>query len=240
MKLQIPYGKISGYKVGKILKHFIVDVEAAKAAELLGLHRHTVEDYYILFRTLIYAHQLGNFHQLSGTIELDESYFGARRIRGRHLRLKRGRGTRKQPVFGIYERGGRVYAQLIPNCSGATLQAIIEHVVAINSELNSDGWRGYDGLVDVGYDKHYRVNHSKDEFSDGRGHHVNGIEAFWSFTKRRLAMFNGIRRTHFEIFLKECEWRYNRGHDELQTELKQLLNQHIKVVTKPKRKERTR
>lgn len=139
MKLQIPYGKISGYKVGKILKHFIVDVEAAKTAELLGLHRHTVEDYYTLFRTLIYAHQLGHFRQLSGVIELDESYFGARRIRGRHIKLKRGLGTRKQPVFGIYERGGRVYTEIIQNCSGQTLQAIIEHVVAINSELNSDG-----------------------------------------------------------------------------------------------------
>ncbi len=127
MKLQIPYGKISGNKVGKILKHFIVHVEAAKAAELLGLHRHIIEDYYTLFRTLIYANQLGDFHQLSGVIELDESYFGARRIRGHHVKLKRGRGTRKQPVFGIYERGGRVYTEVIQNCSGATLQAIIEH-----------------------------------------------------------------------------------------------------------------
>lgn len=50
MKLQIPYGKISGYRVGKILKHFVVDVEASKTAELLGLHRHTVEGYYGLFR----------------------------------------------------------------------------------------------------------------------------------------------------------------------------------------------
>lgn len=239
MKLQIPYGKISGYKVGKILKHFIVDVEAAKAAELLGLHRHTAEDYYTLFRTLVYANQLNDFRQLSGIIELDESYFGARRIRGRHLKLKRGRGTRKQPVFGIYERGERVYTEIIPNCSRTTLQAIIEHVVAINSELNSDGWRGYDGLVDVGYDKHYRVNHSKDEFSDFKGHHVNGIEAFWSFTKRRLTMLNGVRKTHFEVFLKECEWRYNRDHEELEAELKRLLNQHIKATSKARRKDKS-
>lgn len=238
MKLQIPYGKISGYKVGKILKHFIVDVEAAKTAELVGLHRHTIEDYYTLFRTLIYAYQLEHFHQLSGVIELDESYFGARRIRGHQVKLKRGRGTRKQPVFGIYERGGRVYTQVIPNCSGAILQAIIEHVVALNSELNSDGWRGYDGLVDVGYDKHYRVNHSKDEFSDFKGHHVNGIEAFWSFTKRRLAMFNGIRKTHFEVFLKECEWRYNRSHEELEAELKQLVGEHLKFIRNAQKKRR--
>jgi transposase len=228
MKLQIPYGKISGYKVGKILKHFVVDVEASKAAELLGLNRRTVDSYYNLFRRLIHEHQLAHFRQLSGIVELDESYFGARRIRGRHAKLKRGRGTRKQPVFGIYERGGRVYTEIIPNCSAATLMRIIDQVVALNSEVNTDGWRSYDGLVDVGYDKHYRVNHSKNEFSDFHGHHVNGIESFWSFTKRRLAMFNGVRKTHFELFLKECEWRYNRSHDELETELKWFLTDYNK------------
>lgn len=51
-----------------------------------------------------------------------------------------------------------VYTEIVQNCSGATLQAIIEQIVSANAEINSDGWRGYDGLVDVGYDKHYRVN----------------------------------------------------------------------------------
>ena len=215
------------------MHHFIVDVEATKTAELIAINRRTVDDYYGLFRHLILAHQCKVFTKLSGVLEFDESYFGARRIRGHHVKLKRGRGTRKQPVFGIYERGGRVYTQIVPNCSGNTLQAIIEHVVEINSgrsktEINTDGWRGYDGLVDVGYDKHYRVNHSKDEFSDFKGHHVNGIEAFWSYAKRRITMFNGVRKTHFELFLKECEWRYNRNHDELEKELQKMLNDYNK------------
>lgn len=228
MKLQIRYGKLSGYKVGKILKHFVVDVEASKAAELLNLNRKTVDDYYNLFRRLVYAEQKAAFDKLTGTIEIDESYFGARRIRGLHIKLKRGRGTRKQPVFGIYQRGGRVYTEIVPDCSGATLQAIIEHLVSVNAEVNSDGWTGYHGLVDVGYDKHYRVNHGKNEWSDSHGHHINGIENFWSFTKRRMQKHNGVRKTHFELFLKECEWRYNRPDDELENKLKILLANHIK------------
>jgi len=228
MKLQIRHGRISGYKVGKILKHFVVDVEASKTSQLLGLNRKTVDDYYNLFRGLVYVQQKQEFTRLSGIIELDESYFGARRIRGKHIKLKRGRGTRKQPVFGIYQRGGRVYTEIVPNCSGAILQAIIEQIVSDNAEINSDGWKGYDGLVDVGYDKHYRVNHSKDEFSDFKGHHVNGIENFWSFTKRRMQRKNGVRKTYFELFLKECEWRYNRSNDQLESELKMLLHKEIK------------
>lgn len=237
MKLQIRYGKLTGYKVGKILKHFVVDVEAEKAAQLLGINRKTADSYYGLFRQLICDHQRAAFAKLTGTIELDESYFGARRIRGRHIKLRRGRGTRKQPVFGIYQRGGRVYTEIIPNCSGAILQSIVERIVSVNAEIDSDGWRGYDGLVDVGYDKHYRVNHSEDEFSDSRGHHVNGIENFWSFTKRRLQHHNGVRKSHFDLFLKECEWRYKKHEDQLETELKQMLSRYIKQQEKLTRKE---
>jgi transposase len=228
MKLQIRYGKLTGYKVAKILRHFVVDVEAEKTSQLLDLNRKTVDSYYGLFRRLIRDHQKQAFRRLTGTIELDESYFGARRVRGLHIKLKRGRGTRKQPVFGIYQRGGRVYTEIIPNCSGSTLQSIVEHIVSVNAEINSDGWRGYDGLVDVGYDKHYRVNHGQDEFSDFHGHHVNGIENFWSFTKRRLQHHNGVRKTHFELFLKECEWRYKKDEQELEGELKQMLNHYVK------------
>ena len=52
--------------------------------------------------------------------------------------------------------------------------------------------------------------------------HINGIEAFWSFTKRRLAKFNGVRST-FSLHLKECEWRYKRDHDQLEKGLKALI-----------------
>ena len=53
-----------------------------------------------------------------GGIELDERYFGAKRIRGYHGKLKRGRGTLKQPVFGIFERKDetgkkRVYTEIV-------------------------------------------------------------------------------------------------------------------------------
>lgn len=33
---------------------------------------------------------------------------------------------------------------------------------------------------------------------------------------------------HFKLFLKECEWRYNREHYELETELKKLLSDYVK------------
>jgi len=210
--------KISKHKLKKIIKHFCVDIEASKTAQLLNINRKTANRYYNIFRQIIYTKQVNDFIDFFGEIELDESYFGASRVRGNKCKLKRGRGTIKQPVFGIFERNGRVYTEIVPDCKKKTLQAILLGKVNINSIINSDGWRGYNGLVDVGYDKHFRVNHSKNEFSKKNGVHVNGIESFWSFVKRRLAKFNGYM-INFDMHLKECEWRWKKSTEELENDL---------------------
>ena len=213
--------KLSDYQLKKIIKHFCVDIEASKTALLTGFNRNTINHWYSIFRHVIYRYQSEQKDLLYGSIEVDESYFGAKRQRGFHGKLKRGRGTLKQPVFGIFERDGRVYTEIVPDCKKQTLQAVILGKVALESVIYSDSWRGYSGLVDVGYSKHLRVNHGQNEFADGT-RHINGIESFWSFTKRRLAKFNGVTK-NFDLHLKECEWRWNRNSDELNRELWGLL-----------------
>ena len=53
------------------------------------------------------------------------------------------------------------------------------------------------------------------------GHHINGIENFWSFCKRRLQKFNGINK-NFPLH-QECEWRYKKSKKQLYNELIVLL-----------------
>ena len=230
----IKYSKLSNYKIKQIMTHFCIDVDATKTSQLLGLNRHTINRYFLLFRKAIYLYQSFELNTMIGDVELDESYFGARRIRGFHGKLKRGRGTMKQPVFGIFKRDnlqGRevVYTEIVPDCKKKTLQAIIKGKVDLASTIHTDGWRGYDGLVDVGYNKHFRVNHSKDEFAlkgeDGATITVNGIESFWSFTKRRLAKFNGSKK-YFQLHLKECEWRWGKTYEELIDQLVQIMKDY--------------
>ena len=93
---------LSDYKVKKILWHFVVDVTATQTAELLRINRNTVNRYYNIFREMIYCYQQERFEKVVGSVELDESYFGATRKRGFRGKLKRGRGTQKQPVFGVF------------------------------------------------------------------------------------------------------------------------------------------
>ena len=218
-------GKISWYRVKKIIECFCLDITASKTALLLGLNRNTINYYYKKFRLAIYAHQYQEFKKMFGEVELDESYFGAKRKRGFAGKLKRGRGTLKQPVFGILKRNGKVYTEIIPDCKKDTLSLINKGKIDKSAVIYSDGWRGYDGLVDIGYDKHFRVNHGDSEFSKGQGVHINGIENFWSFTKRRLAKFNGVKK-NFDLHLKECEWRYGKEYDILKKELEIIIKKY--------------
>ena len=200
--------RLSKYRVKKILECFCVDIPAGKTASLLDYNRHTAERYFTLFREHILEYQHQALMPFAGEVELDESYFGARRVRG-----KRGRGAAgKTPVFGILKRGGQVFLTVVNGCSRKELMPIIQGKILENSTVYTDGWGAYDGLIVNGYD-HYRVFHSANEFARGKCH-VNGIESFWSYAKRRLAKFNGIASARFVLYLKECEFRFNnKGQD---------------------------
>jgi transposase-like protein len=153
----------------------------------------------------------------AGEFELDESYFGAKRVRG-----KRGRGAAgKTHVFGLLKRGGKVFVTIVPNCSKEALMPIIQGQIFEGSTVHTDGWKAYDGLIVNGYD-HDRVFHCENKFTRGKSH-VNGIEVFWSFAKRRLAKFNGCASKTFRLHLKECVFRFNHRNENLYTIIKKLL-----------------
>ena len=215
----IKSSRLSEAKFRHLVKLFCLDVDAQSIADFTSLNRNTVNRYLRLFRERI-AEMCERSSPFSGEVEIDESYFGARRIKG-----KRGRGARgKTPVFGILQRGGKVYTEIVPDCAKKTLQAIIRGKVDPDTVIHSDQWRGYNGLVDMGYKKHYRVRHGADEFARGKTH-INGIESFWSFAKRRLQKFHGIPKTTFNLHLKECEFRFNnRDQDIYRLLLKEFRN----------------
>jgi len=212
------FAKISERKTRQIIKYFALDLTAQKTAFLTNLTRKSVNQIYLKIRNRV-AEECERASPFSSCqIEVDESYFGARRVRG-----KRGRGASgKTIVFGIYKRNGSVYTEIVPNVQQKTLQNIIRGKVSLDSVIHSDGWRGYNGLVDVGYSKHLRVNHSDDVFAIG-DIHINGIESFWSYAKRRLQKFNGVSPKTFYLHLKECEYRFNHRSENLQLLLLKLL-----------------
>jgi transposase-like protein len=213
--------RISEYRFRLLVRYFALDLSAADVAELTGLTHKTVNTIFLNIRRRLAEDCARQSPFAGGEVEADESYFGARRVRG-----KRDRGASgKTIVFGLLKRDEYVYTEIVPDCKKATLQSIIRGRVAPEAVIHSDGWRGYDGLVDVGYAKHFRVAHGANEFARGTAH-INGIESFWSFAKRRLQKFNGIPAHTFYLHLKECEWRFNNRSKNLYQELLTLLRHH--------------
>ena len=211
------HSKISEAKFRQIVRYFAMDLTATDCAELCGLSLRSVNTIYLRIRARMAEH-CEAISPFAGELEADESYFGPRPVRG-----LRGRGAgRKTVVFGLLKRDDCVYTEIVPDASKRTLQAIIRGKASIDSIIHTDRWRGYDGLVDVGFDKHFRVSHSANEFARGSVH-VNGIESFWSFAKRRLAQFNGVPRKTFYLHLKETEFRFNHRHQNLYNALLSLL-----------------
>jgi len=209
--------KISEKKIRQIVKLFSVDLDASQITKISGLNRNTINRYLTGIRKRI-ADFCESISPFSGEVEVDESFFGARRIKG-----KRGRGAfGKTIVFGIFKRNGSVFTEIVPDCRRATLQAVIRGRVNLESVIHSDGWRGYNGLVDLGYKKHFRVNHGQDQFVHDKSH-INGIESFWGYAKTRLSKFRGMNKKTFYLHLKECEFRFNNRGKNLYPLILKLL-----------------
>ena len=216
--------RISRAKYTVLFRSFITDIPACKAAIIAGVNRKTADRYYNIFRKVIIQEAIKERARikLKDGIEIDESYFGPKRIRG-----KKGRGAgRKIIVLGLLKRGGRIYTQVIKNVQKEEVMPIIRKVIKSGSDIYTDGWRSYDALAVLGYN-HKKVKHDDNEFVNrkDRDNHINGVESYWSWIKRRLVKFNGMSKTQFERYLLESEWRFNHRHNML-SELKKLLRRY--------------
>ena len=174
--------RVSEAKFRSLLKCFSLDAEASKIPVLTGIRRNTVSRTLPAIRKRIseFCELVSPFAQ--GEVEIDESYFGARRVRG-----VRGRGAGgKTVVFGLIKRKGKVYTQVVKNCSVKELVPIIRKRVGIDSVIFTDG-----------------------------ANHINGIVNYWRITKTRLAKFRGIHKPNFYLHLKESVLRFNHRHEVL-------------------------
>lgn len=148
-------------------------------------------------------------NQLSGDVEVDETFVGGEEHGG-----KRGRGTNKSIVVIAVEirqpKGfGRVRMRHIPDASGESLLPFVHEVVAPGSVVRTDGWSGYNGLTDYGYTRDILV-----QSSSGDPAHVSmpGVHRVASLLKRWLLGTHqgSVLSHHLQSYLEEFAFRFNR------------------------------
>lgn len=146
------------------------------------------------------------------SVEMDETYVGAKRKRGN----RRGRPSRsdssKTPVVGIVERTGqqRVFAKVSDDTTKKTLHGIVRERVMPESVIFTDEYLPYGGLDQLGY-THRRVNHSAGVYVMADGTHTNTIEGFWGLVKNGIrGVYHQVSRKYLQTYLDEYSFRYNR------------------------------
>ena len=217
--MYVKHCKLTSYQQLELIKYFVAGTPARTAADLASVHRNSAIRFFHKLRCAIATKQQERAAQFCGEIEVDESYFGGIR------KGKRGRGAAgKTIVFGLLKRGGKVYTVPVANVKQKTLLPVIRQKIKPDSVVYTDGHTAYNAL-DISEFIHFRINHSKEFVSNHT--HINGIENFWNQAKRHMRKYNGIPKQNFELFLKECEWRFNEGSPkQLLDDLKNILKEY--------------
>jgi transposase-like protein len=128
---------------------------------------------------------------LSGTIEADETYVGGK------SHGKRGRGTKKTPVMVLLDRDGKARTEKLDRVAAKELKGFVRAHVDPNAKIVTDEFPSYKGLSKEFSGGHSVVNHSKEEYVNKEGEHVNTAESFFALLKRgRYRIFHSLSKQH--------------------------------------------
>ncbi len=187
---------------------------ACQIARDLGIRRATVWSMMHRIR-LAMANDPAQKRLLHGIVEADETYVGgkprkANRKEDRKWTNKRGRGTKKTPIIGFMERGGRVIAAVAKprQLSAKGVMKFVDRFVdKAGTLLISDEYQGYNRVSESML--HTRINQSV-EYVKGLVH-TKSIEGFWSLVKRAwYGQHHFYSTKYMELYIAEACYKYNQ------------------------------
>jgi len=156
--------------------------------------------------------------KLTKIVEADETYCGGKpRKKGVS---KRGRGTKKIPVFAAVERYGPVRACVVTSITGARLKKALREMVDPEAIILTDELTSYNGLGKE-FAAHHTVNHGSKQYARpwpgeppqsamGDSLHTNTVESFFALIKRGLmGIYHALSPRHLHRYISEFQWRYN-------------------------------
>lgn len=183
---------------------------------------------WFLLHRIRYAMDNGTI-EMSGTVEVDESFVGGKAKNMHHDKKKEkitGRGASgKTVVLGILERGNtqkdangkyrkpedRVYSKIhtkvVLDTTEQTLCDEIKATVKVGTEVFTDALKSYRVLGKQGF-KHAFVDHAI-RYVEGRVH-TNGCENFWELLDRQMhETYVYCLPKHLFRYTNELAYRFN-------------------------------
>jgi transposase-like protein len=181
-------------------------MSAVQLQRQLGISRY--ETAWLILHKLRRAMIAPERGRLSDHVEVDEALVG-----GRHAGRRGGRQRDGKTVIGVAVevrgRGsGRLRMQVMPDASADSLEDFVTATVTPGAIVDTDGWRGYLGLRQAGYDhiiNKQRFGMPDHQFVLPRAHRaVSNLKTWLHGTHR------GVSPDHLGVYLDEFVFRHNR------------------------------
>jgi transposase len=138
----------------------------------------------------------------------------------RRANRRRGHGTfanDRPPIAGVVGReSGEFRSEVLDHADGAELEGVIECTTLEGTVVNTDEWKGYNGLPRMKR-VHKTVDHSgpkstwaRDDDGDGvREVHCNTQEGLWTSVRNFLRRFYGLSKWYLAQYQAVFQWGYN-------------------------------
>ena len=179
-------------------------VSALGLQRVLGMRRY--ETVWIWLHKLRTAMVRPGRDQLSGSVEVDETYIGG----GKPGKRGRGASGKTLVVIAAEDKGdtvGRIRLRRVSDASAASLTGAVQQSVAPGSIVRTDGWSGYAPVGSMGYG-HHVVRQAA-----GVGENLLPLaNRVATLLKRWLGGTHqgAVRASHLEYYLDEFTFRFNR------------------------------
>ncbi|KPJ73613.1 hypothetical protein AMJ48_00025 [Parcubacteria bacterium DG_74_1] len=117
----------------------------------------------------------------------------------------------ERPIIGIMRQDGKFSAQIVQNVTINDLK------LSLKKNFIPENLQNYSGVV---------FKHSLYKLSrvNEKVYHINSLERFWGYLKRKLSAKGGVRKENLPFYLGEYSWRYNQRKLSLKEQEKYLLN----------------
>ncbi len=117
-------------------------------------------------------------------------------------------------VATIGRESGRACLHVVGNADRRTLEGLVQATTTPGAVLNTDGWRAYARVPELGRG-HATVNHgagewARDDDGDGvREVHCNTMEGTWTGLRNYLRPFRGVSKWYLAGYVAIFEWSNN-------------------------------
>ncbi|MBO9729099.1 MAG: IS1595 family transposase [Chitinophaga sp.] len=211
---------LSERKFKEILRLFADDLTATQIANISGVSRVTINSYLKKLR-----HQIARYCETQHPAPVPVLTYDSRPsdLTPDHdsdtlVAVKPEVDRIVKPViFGICRSSDRLHTEILPDVSRSMIHAATRGRSVLETQGASERLRRFNGLVDLGQYRLYRLGQTSDT------HQMDDVDAFWGLTKHRLAKFKGLNRNTAYLHLKECEYRFNHRNEDLFMVLLELL-----------------